>query len=103
MGNVIAATACSDMKNDMNAFIRKSDRSSERGVWPKRRRMAIAMREERPHLINAAARMKAPRMKKTASLPKSAYVSLAGRTPVVGSSTMASRLVTMSGSTLVTQ
>jgi hypothetical protein len=61
------------------------------------------MRVDRPHFINAAARMNAPRMKKTASLPTSAYVSFAEMAPVVGRSTMASRLVTMSGRTFVTQ
>jgi hypothetical protein len=72
IGNVMAATACSDMKNDMNAFIRKRDRRSVRGVCPKRRRIVIAMRVESPHFMRVAARMKAPRMKKTASFPKSA-------------------------------
>jgi len=41
-------------------------------VWPKRRSTAIAMRVESPHFMSEAARMKAPRMKNTASLPKSA-------------------------------
>ena len=68
----MAATACSDMKNAMNAFIRKSERSSARGVCPNRRSTPIAMRVESPHFMSEAARMKAPRMKNTASLPKSA-------------------------------
>ena len=68
----MAATACSDMKKAMKAFIRKSERRSARGVWPNRLRTAIAMRVERPHFMSDAARMNAPRMKNTASLPKSA-------------------------------
>ena len=72
MGKVIAATACSDMKKARNAFMRKNDRRSVRGVWPKRRRIATAMRVERPQRMSDAASRKAPRMKKTASLPKSA-------------------------------
>ena len=74
-----------------------------RGVCPKRRSMPSARRVLSRDFIRHAARMKTPRMKNTASLPNSAKALLAGMTPVSGSMMMASRLVIMSGSTLVTQ
>ena len=61
------------------------------------------MRVLRRDFIRQAARMKTPRMKNTASLPKSANALLDGMMPASGSMMMASRLVTMSGRTLVTQ
>ena len=61
------------LKNAMTALRRKMVSNSCRGVWPKRCRMLNAMRVLSPDFIKQAARMNAPRMKNTASLPNSAY------------------------------
>ena len=74
-----------------------------RGVWPKRCKMLKAMRVLSPDFIRQAARMNAPRMKKTASLPKSAYAWLLCITPLNGNRMMASKLVTINGSALEIQ
>ena len=70
MGKFIAATACSDIQKAMKAFIRNIESRSFRGLPPKRRKQTRLMRVERPDFIRQAASMKAPRMKKTAELPK---------------------------------
>ncbi len=51
-----------------------------RGPCPKRVSIQSAARLERPDFMIAAARMNAPRMKKTAVFPKSANASGAGST-----------------------
>jgi len=54
-----------------------------------------------PDLINADARMKDPRTKKTAVLPNLEYTLVAVSTPNKGNITIAKRLVIISGTTFV--
>jgi hypothetical protein len=103
MGNSIAATACSDIINDKSAARKNMLSKSFLGVVPNFSRITSAILLLNPDCITAAARINAPRIKKTASLPKCEYVSRVVRTSKKGTAMMTKRLVMTRGMTLLTQ
>ncbi len=72
MGNSIAATACSDIQKDRKADKHKKPRSKKFGDLPKCRKTSKANLVLSPERIIPEAKIKAPRIKKIASLPKRA-------------------------------
>ena len=102
IGKFMAATACSDMKNDMTAFKRKMEMSSVRGVWPKRRRTTARAASE-PRLHEARGQDEDAEDEEDGLVAEERVGLLAGMAPLSGSRMIASRLVIMSGSALDTQ
>ena len=72
IGNSIAATACSDIQKDRKADKHKKPRSKEFGDLPKCRKTSRANLVLSPERIIPEAKIKAPRIKKIASLPNRA-------------------------------
>ena len=66
----MAATACSDMKQELTAAKKYTDVTSLAGVRLQFSITHIEIRVLRPQPIIAAERIKTPRMKKTALFPK---------------------------------
>ena len=103
MGKSMAATACSDMMHDRRAASRNMALTSPFGELPARPMIKRATLLLRPECMTAPERIKAPRIKKTASLPKRANVSLSVNTPKRGTIIMAKRPVTARGRIFVIQ
>jgi len=103
MGNIKAATAWAGIQKARNA----EDKSTlRRRAWGDLLILVRKMRAKRvltPDFIRAAARMKAPRMKNTARLPKREKAVFVSMTFKRGRRTIASRLVIASGMTSVIQ
>ncbi len=70
MGNIIAATACAGIIKAMEALVIITPATRKAGLRPNLFKTSRLIRRDKPVFIIAAARMKAPRIKKTAALPK---------------------------------
>jgi hypothetical protein len=97
-----AATACSGIQKARNAEVRKIAVKSDTGLLSIMLKKWRAERVDSFVFIIAAARINAPRMKKTASLPKSEKTVLTGRTFKRARSAKTESPVTGSGSAPVT-